>query len=80
MGWAEEQGRHRRRMEWRGQTIESICQIGGLVFGFLLVAGGLAGAVFLLHEGKKVEGLGTLIGAMVPLVAAFFIARKRTNS
>lgn len=69
----EEQGRHRRKIENRVVWNNTVSSILGQITGFVLLAGAIGGGVFLLYNNKPVEGLGSIVTAVV---GAAWVLRK----
>jgi len=67
VGTAEEEAKHRRRME------RSLLHLSfaGLGLGGLIVLVTIVGGIWLLHEDRNIGGLAALTAALVALVAAF---------
>ena len=70
LSMAEQEGKHRRKVEYSNVHL----QMQGQRFGFVLV--GLAGGLFLLYLGRSVVGLNAMIATIVGLIAPFS-RRKR---
>jgi uncharacterized membrane protein len=73
LGQFEEQGRHRRRIENRVIWNNVVSSILGQITGFLLLGGAIGGGVFLLYNNKPIEGLGSIVTAVL---GAAWVLRK----
>lgn len=58
---------HRHELEKR----QAAYLAAGQIFGFILAAIAIAGSVFLIHEGHKIEGGVLGAAVIIPLVALF---------
>lgn len=74
---AEAQSAHRRAMEAKVVTSNLWRDHLGQLFAFLLGAGTIAGGLWLIHEGKSLEGLGALVVAVGGLAGVFIAARRQ---
>jgi len=72
---AENQGRHRQNLEQK--VVDSNCkaQDRAPIFGFIVVVIVVLGGIYLIHEGKNVEGLVAILGALGGLVSVFFYGK-----
>jgi uncharacterized membrane protein len=66
---AEDQSSHRRMMESRGQ-----------IFAFVLALVAILGGIYLIAEGRSVEGLVPLVAAIGGLLAFFVYGEVRARS
>ncbi len=73
---AENQSRHRQSLEQR--VVDSNCkaQARGQIYGFIVVLIAVVGGIFLIYEGKNVEGLASILGAIVGVVSVFFYSKR----
>lgn len=74
---AEKQADHRHELEQRAVRADARHQLFGVIGGFLLAALLIAGAIYLLAQGRRLDGfsvLGTVIGQVL---GAFVYTRKR---
>lgn len=80
-GEYQAQGAHRRDLESRVVRSNIRNATVGQVMGFLLLGGLLAGGVFLLHEGRDLAGLGSIVTGVVGGVYLLLKAQraKREN-
>lgn len=65
----EDQSSHRRKMESRGQ-----------IFAFVLAMVAILGGIFLIAEGRSIEGLVPLLAAIGGLIAVFVYGEVRARS
>lgn len=75
----EEQSAHRRSMEAAVITSGAFSQRMGTVSASLIGLAGVAGGLWLTHEGKSVEGLSSLFGTLAALVGTYFYKRKQQD-
>jgi len=77
MVMAETQSQHRQRMETRVINARTRNETLGQVFAFFLslVFGG--GSIWLIHLGKSLEGVGSLITVIAALAGVFIYGRRR---
>lgn len=68
---AENQARHRQKLENKAITGDQIRSFLGLIFGFLVSVGGFAGSIFLIYSGKSIEGSLLASGVLASLVYTF---------
>lgn len=64
-------------MEWRAQSCEHGKDVFGMLLAFILSAGVLGGGIYLLLHDKPLGGIAAMVGALAPLVGAFYISRRR---
>jgi uncharacterized membrane protein len=67
---AEQQAKHRRKIENRDSWTEAYQRIMGSTAPLLVGLAGMAGGVFLIYSNNDVSGFITLIGTLAVLVAA----------
>jgi uncharacterized membrane protein len=72
---AEQQARHRRKIENRDSWTEAFQRVFGSISGFLIGAGGISAGTFLIHSGNDVTGFITLISTLGVLITALQSAR-----
>ena len=77
MRWAEAEGNFRRGLTSRQQLINAVLDGAGLLATTALCGWALWLGATLLGAGHEVGGLATLVSALVPLVGAILIARRR---
>ena len=76
---AEENGKHRRRMEWRMLTLSVVSNFSGQVFAFVVVITGIFAGVYLLTKDKPVSGLISMIVSLAPVAYRFIHFDKRSR-
>jgi uncharacterized membrane protein len=77
IGWAEEQGKHRRKWESREQWMGYGLDFLGMLLSFGFGAAALWFGVSLIREGHSTAGYVALVGALVPFVVAFLNRPKK---
>lgn len=75
----EEQSAHRRAMEAKVIASGAFSQRIGSISAALIGLIGIAGGLWLAHEGKSVEGLVALFGTLGGLVSTYLYQRKRQD-
>lgn len=73
---AEQQARHRQKIENRDSLTEGFQRMFGPVAALILGLGGIGGAVYLLDQGHGIGGFATLIGTLAILVGAMQGTKK----
>jgi len=74
---AERQSAHRESLEARVVAGNLSSQKLGSTYAFILSLVAIAGGVWLIHEGRSVYGLATIIADLVALAGVFVISRNR---
>lgn len=67
---AEDQAKHRQRLEDRDSRGENFQRVLGTFSGMLVGLAGVGGGIFLIQQGNDISGFVTLIGTLAVLVAA----------
>lgn len=80
MAMAEEQQKHRHRLELKVVTSNSLDQRLGLFFGFIILAGVAASGVWLVVQGKDVSGAAALVAAVAGPTTAFIYGRRKQSA
>jgi uncharacterized membrane protein len=75
MAMAERQSAHRETLEAKVIEADIAKQTRGSIFGFIISLVVIIGGFVLLEQGKKVEGLASIIGSLTSLVAVFVYGR-----
>ncbi len=73
---SENQSIHRIKMESRVITFDTWRSMLGLVFAFLLVAGGIIGGIYLIKHDKDAIGITTMFGPLATVILAFIYQQK----
>ena len=76
MVMAEKQSQHRERLETAVIEGGVANQARGSYFSFILSLTAILGGVYLIHDGKSVQGLSTIIGSLTALVGAFIYSKR----
>src|SRR5205085_446245 len=76
VGWTEEETAFRRRETIARRRWGNFEAVLGMSLGFALAVVALVIAFKLLMAGKSIGGIAAIIGAMVPLIGAFFVVRR----
>jgi uncharacterized membrane protein len=76
MALAEKQSAHREKQEARVIDGNVRSQTRGSWFAFILSLVIVSGALYLLHQGKNIGGLGAILAGIVPLAAVFFYSKR----
>lgn len=77
---AEEEGKHRRKMEGRWSLTEAFLRIGGLLFAGIIALTGISAGVFLIYYERPLGAVAPFLLAVGSLIAALRgekVARKR---
>jgi uncharacterized membrane protein len=74
---AERQQAHRQEIELDVVTSNTKAQRRGTTYGFILAMTAVLGGIFLIHEGKEVTGIVSIIGALASLVGVFIYGKKK---
>jgi uncharacterized membrane protein len=77
LAMAESQMKHRQAIETRVITTNVRLSYLGLVSGFVLGAGGLCAAVYLIRLGRELGGGAAFIASLATLAGLFIYGRKR---
>ena len=72
----EAQSAHRQAMELTVLRSNSFVQIFGAVSAFLLGMVGIAGGLYLVLQGRNVEGLSAFLAALASLLGIYVYGRK----
>lgn len=72
----EGQANHRQAMERKFLNFNGSAQVLGVVIAGLFLLSAVAGGVYLLHDGKTLEGFGAMLAGIVP-VAITFVKQRR---
>jgi uncharacterized membrane protein len=75
----EAQSSHRREMEGKVISSGAFSQRVGSVSAALIGVLGVAGGLWLTHEGKSVQGLTALLSTLGVLVSTYLYKRKRQD-
>ncbi len=75
----EAQANHRQKLESRVVNSNAFVQIFGAVSALLLGLLALGGGLFLVHEGKSLEGFGAFFAGLASLVG-IYVYGKRTQA
>lgn len=70
---AEQESEHRRGLRRRAIRLSEM----GLAAGFTIAMTALCGGLYLIHEGRQAEGMGSIILAIASLVLVFLTRGKR---
>lgn len=70
---AERESEHRRGLQRRAIRLSEM----GLAAGFTIAMTALCGGLYLIHEGRQAEGMGSIILAIASLVLVFLTRGKR---
>jgi uncharacterized membrane protein len=72
---AENQSKHRQKLEEK--VVDSNCssQRRGQVYGFIIILIVVVGGMYLIHEGKSVQGLVAILGALTSVLAVFLYGK-----
>ncbi len=76
MAMAERQSAHRERLEARGGDGNVSSQTRAGYFTFIVLVIAIIGGMFLLHEGKSVVGLSTIIASIGGVAGVFFYSKR----
>lgn len=79
---AEQEGKHRRRLENRWSLTESFLRIGGLLFAGIIALSGISAGVFLIFYDKPLGAVAPFLLAVGSLIAALRgekVARRRQD-
>jgi uncharacterized membrane protein len=76
LGMAERQSAHRQRMERTFLHYNGVSQIFGVLFAGIALIGGIAGGIYLLANGKNLEGFSTMIVAIGSAVGVYRWGQK----
>lgn len=77
LAMAEKQSAHRQQLENTHLHGTLSAQKWGIVAATIIVLGISAGAIWLIHEGKSVEGLVALLGGIASLAGIFVYSSRR---
>lgn len=77
LAMAESQMKHRQALETRVVSTNVRLSYLGLVSGFVLGAGGLCAAVYLIRLGRELGGSAAFIGSLATLAGLFIYGRRR---
>ena len=76
----ESQSAHRQKIESKVIASNTFCQVlgaaSGLILGLLAIGGGL----YLVHEGKGLEGFGAFFTALASLVGVYVYGKKSQSA
>ncbi len=72
----ESQSAHRRALEMKVIASNTFSQRFGSISALLIGLVSISGGLFLVHEGKSLEGLGAVITPVAGLVAAYIYKRR----
>ncbi len=72
----ESQSAHRRTLEMKVISSNAFSQRFGSISALLIGLVSISGGLFLVHEGKSLEGLGAVITPVAGLVAAYIYKRR----
>lgn len=73
---AEKQSLHRMELEKKALKSNSISELLGLIFGFILAFSLISIGGFLIYNNKHIEGLTSIISTLVGLVSVFIYGKK----
>jgi uncharacterized membrane protein len=76
----ERQARHRQKLENRDSWTEAFQRIFGSIAGFLIGIAGMAGAFYLILQGKPISGFVSLIFPMSVLLSVIQRTKPPTNN
>lgn len=76
----ESQSAHRRKVESQIVNSDVFVQVFGAVSALLLGILALGGGLFLVHEGKSVEGFGAFFAGLASLVGVYIYGKKSQAS
>lgn len=76
MAMAEEQGRHRRRLENKVIGMESRNSLLGIIIGGIIGAGAVGGGICGMLKGHPLSGAGISTGALASLVGVFIYGTR----
>ena len=77
LSMAESQMKHRQGLESRVISTNAILSYLGLVSGFILGAGGLVAAVYLIRLGRELGGAAAFIASLATLAGLFIYGRRK---
>lgn len=77
LAMAEKQGAHREKLEAQVVTGNISSQKLGSTYAFILSLAAIVGGVWLIHDGKSVTGLATIIADLATLASVFIASRNK---
>ena len=74
---SESQSQHRQALE--KAVIDANCKIQrtGPIYGFIISMTAILGGIYLVHSGKSIEGLASIITALSSLAVVFVVGKKK---
>jgi hypothetical protein len=72
----ESQSAHRQRLETRVINSNSFVQIFGAVSALILGILAIGGGLFLVHEGKSIEGFSAFFTGLASLIGVYVYGKK----
>ena len=76
MAMAERQSAHRESLEARVINGNVASQTRASYFAFIVLLSAILGGIFLLHEGKSIVGLSTIITSVGGVAGIFFYSKR----
>ncbi|MHB1095572.1 MAG: DUF2335 domain-containing protein [Gemmatimonadaceae bacterium] len=76
----EGQATHRQAMERKFLNFNGTAQVLGVVIAGLFLLSAVAGGVYLLHDGKTLQGFGAMLAGIVPVAVTFLKQRRDQQS
>jgi len=77
LAMAERQSVHRESLEAKVVNANVSSQKMGSIFAFVLSLVAIVGGIWLIHEGKSVTGLATIITDLAALATVFVVSRNK---
>ena len=74
---AEKQGAHREKLEAQVVSGNISSQRLGSFYAFILSLVAILGGIWLIHDGKSVTGLTTIIADLATLAGVFVVSRNK---
>jgi uncharacterized membrane protein len=74
---AERQSAHREALESKVVNANASSQKMGSTYAFILSLVAVVGGVWLIHDGKSVTGLATILADLAALAGVFVVSRSK---
>ncbi|MGD0369560.1 MAG: DUF2335 domain-containing protein [Acidobacteriaceae bacterium] len=77
LAMAERQSAHREALESKVVNANASSQKMGSTYAFILSLVAIVGGVWLIHDGKSVTGLATILADLAALAGVFVVSRSK---